>query len=117
MGESITINGEWLSSRADWSLPSECLEGVVANLKRTKSVRKAITMAETAEAESQGDVTGVKISFEGKSEAELNEWLSDIQNRMEDIAGTLFDIGNEFKPKYEDLDRQVEDLIEDKVGP
>ena len=72
MGEAITINGEWLSSRADWSLPSECLEGVVANLKRTKSVRKAITMAE---AESQGDVTGVKISFEGKSEEELNKWL------------------------------------------
>ena len=75
MGEAITINGAWLSSREDWRLPSECLEGVVANLKRTKSVRKAITMAETAEAaeaESQGDVTGVKISFEGKSEAELD---------------------------------------------
>ena len=72
MGEAVKINGEWISSRADWSVPSECLEGLVTTLKRTKSVRKAITMAE---AESKGDVTGVKISFEGKSEEELNKWL------------------------------------------
>merc|ERR1712218_102297 len=97
-------------------MPDECKQNLITNLKRTKSVRKAITMAE-AEAEPKGEPTGVKISFEGKSEEEMDKWLMDLQSKMEDIGGMLIEIGNEYKPKYEDLDRQVEDKLEDDVGP
>ena len=94
-------------------MPGECKQDLITNLKRTKSVRKAIM----AEVEPKGDATGVKISFETKSEDELDKWLMDIQSKMEEIGGALIEIGNEFKPKYEDLDRQVEDKVEDGVVP
>lgn len=53
----------------------------------------------------QEQPTGVTISFNGPTESELDDWLGSIQWEMEQIANTAIEIGNYFKPQYEDLDR------------
>ena len=59
----------------------------------------------------------VSISFEGPSEQELNDWLSNIQQEAEAIGARLTEIGEEYGELFEDLERdarhEVEDVMEE----
>lgn len=111
MSWSIWVGETPIANMEDYEAPDGCSNDavLVKNLKRSRSVRKAIFMQES--------MNGMTISFNGPTEEELDSWLMDIQDEMEEIASTAEAIANEFKPRYEDLDRELEDAFEDDVGP
>lgn len=81
--------------------------------RRAKNIRQVILQETTAE--------NVSISFEGPSEQEFNDWLAGIQAEGEALGAQLQEIaeyyGEEFEDVQRDMEREVEDVMEESGEP
>lgn len=106
MGDSIWVGGEPLSNKMP-PMPCEGDNALITGLKKTRNVRKAVTM-----------VSGTAdISFTGPSEQEWNDLMARWENEVEAIRQKIESVEEEFRPKYEELDNQLAAAMEEKVKP
>ena len=84
--------------------------------REAKNIRQIVlqeTMADPTDSASGATGANVKVTFEGPSETELNEWLASNQSRVEEIGGKIENIANQYGEKFEDLADDFGDDLED----
>lgn len=102
--DAISVDGvtirEKFGNPKDWFMAKQPREA--------KNIRSILMVEEQPK--------NVKVTFEGPSEAELNEWLASVQKRVEEIGEKLENIGHDYERKLDDLGEDLENDLEDKVG-
>lgn len=100
--DAISVDGvtirEKFGNPSDWFMAKQP--------RKAKNIR-SLVMQENS---------NVKITFEGPSETELNEWLASLQQRVEDIGSKVEDIANFYGEEFEDIAEDFGDELEDEVG-
>jgi hypothetical protein len=108
LGGSVTVDSTLLNATEGWESCDQGMSVVLKkNLRKTKSIRKAIMMTQPV---------GIDINFTTPTEEEIDEMSQRIEEELDTILGILGKLEEEFAPQYEKLDNELMEAIDEDLG-